>query len=219
MYPHDTLVLRATGIVHAPTEPRPSFDNGFLTASCHHHEFREPPTKAPSASAEKEQAHSQFTYLCGEPQRRESLRFSFSECTQMSDFTRRNKRKQNKTNFAFKASPYLSMAPNPFLFIFLSGSSFSSFCFFSLTFTLPFSFFFSFSFVFLTFLALFSTSSSSAFPWGADSQFGAPWPEWELLSDRPSVQREREKKINTHGQGHLLLVYQEKLKCKTQKNE
>lgn len=30
--------------------------------------------------------------------------------------------------------------------------------------------------------------------------------------------RER-KKINTYGQGHLLLVYQEKLKCKTQKNE
>lgn len=133
----------------------------------------------------------------------------------MSSFIRRKKTKPKQSNptLPSKAGPYLSMAPNPFFFIFFSGSSFPSFCFFSLTFNLPFSFFFSFSFVFLTFLALFSAFSSSEFPWGADSQFRAPWPEWELLSDRPSAQKEKKKKINAHSQG-LLSVFQEMLKHK-----
>lgn len=104
---------------------------------------------------------------------------------------------------AFTAGPYLSMAPKPFLFIFLSASSCSSFSFFSLTFSLPFPFFFSFSFVFLMFLAFFSTLSSSGFPWGADSQFRAVWPERELLSDRPSVER----KINTHSRALTTSIY------------
>lgn len=128
----------------------------------------------------------------------------------MSDFTRRNQ-KARPSPLCLPSTPYLSMAPKPFFFIFLSGSSFSSFSFFSLTFSLPFSFFFSFSFGFLIFLALCSASSSSEFPWGADSQFRAPWPEWELLSDRPSVRREKSIRV---GQGHSQLVYQEKLNVK-----
>lgn len=134
----------------------------------------------------------------------------------MGDFTPGSQHMPTKAKSAFQAGPYLSMAPSPFLFIFLSGSSLSSFCFFSLPFALPLSFFFSFSFVFLAFLTLLSRSSCSELPGGADSQFGAPWPECELLSDSPSVQR---KHSHAHGQGHPTFASQEELKCKTRQSE